>query len=234
MASDVKLAGDAVLVDGSLGIGTASPLRPLHVEGQEIHSGGAGAGFSFTDRQINGFGDNPGQRWVWYAEKGKARLWSGSDVISVGIGKPSLPLGLGTLSDSCLEIRDIACETAHVEIVKGNFPAGGRGLVIEASRVIINDGSNHGGELVQIASPDTLIFNHGAAFKTVEIQGDLHANFAHIAVIRGSNLGNGLQIEGDVVLSSVSPTQTLHEIIANLQKRVETLEATIKTMKPGP
>ena len=54
---------------GSIGIGTTTPSRQLHMEGSEIHSGGGGAGFSFGNRQTAGFVNIPanGERWVWYS-----------------------------------------------------------------------------------------------------------------------------------------------------------------------
>jgi hypothetical protein len=81
LASDIKLNDNAVVVEGNMGIGTSSPIRPLHVEGMEIHSGGTGAGFSFADRTKGG-----AQRWVWYAQDGKARLWAqrvARDIVTV-------------------------------------------------------------------------------------------------------------------------------------------------------
>ncbi len=85
MASDIKLNGNSVILEGTVGIGTNNPVRPLHVEGNEIHSGGSGAGFSFSDRSKPGLVDNPskGERWVWYAQDGEARLWSGEDVLTL-------------------------------------------------------------------------------------------------------------------------------------------------------
>jgi hypothetical protein len=79
---------------GNVGIGTVDIKRTLHVEGSEIHSGGGGAGFSFGDRTVTGFIETPpiGQRWVWYASSGIARLWSGTDKLcitaagNVGVG----------------------------------------------------------------------------------------------------------------------------------------------------
>lgn len=73
------------LRSGSVGIGTGAPQRRLHVEDTEIHSGGSGSGFSFGNRQTAGFVQNPGggERWVWYASGGIARLWSGSDKLTV-------------------------------------------------------------------------------------------------------------------------------------------------------
>jgi hypothetical protein len=80
----VGLTG-SLTVDGNVGIGTIDPRRSLHVEGREIHSGGDGAGFSFADRGVGSFVEGPadGQRWVWYASDGTARLWSGGDALSV-------------------------------------------------------------------------------------------------------------------------------------------------------
>jgi hypothetical protein len=72
---------------GSVGIGlSGAAQRSLHVQGSEIHSGGPGAGFSFSDRNAASFVEVPGagERWVWYSLDGTARLWSGADVLSVG------------------------------------------------------------------------------------------------------------------------------------------------------
>ncbi|NTW02288.1 MAG: hypothetical protein HGA19_13570, partial [Oscillochloris sp.] len=79
-------------VNGNVSLGTSSPQRRLHVEGSEIHSGGAGAGFSFSDRgsPFVDSGSN-GQRWVWYANGSSARLWSGEDKLTVS---PNGSLGL--------------------------------------------------------------------------------------------------------------------------------------------
>ena len=50
-----------------------------------VHSGGTGGGFSFADRAVGGFVPAPGagERWVWYASDGTARLWSGRDLLTV-------------------------------------------------------------------------------------------------------------------------------------------------------
>jgi hypothetical protein len=70
--------------NGNVSIGTAAAQRPLHVEGAEIHSGGPGAGFSFSNRDApnNGAftdGAPAGQRWVWYSANSIARLWTNTN-----------------------------------------------------------------------------------------------------------------------------------------------------------
>jgi hypothetical protein len=89
LSVDATLAAASLLpAGGRLTIGTAGPPRTvLHVEGDEgVHSGGTGGGFSFADRAVGGFVDAPsaGERWVWYADGGTARLWSGRDLLTVG------------------------------------------------------------------------------------------------------------------------------------------------------
>jgi hypothetical protein len=75
---------DLALSGGRVGIGTLTPERVLHVEGEEVHSGGSGAGYSFGNRG-SGFVGAPGagERWILYADGGVARLWSGTDKLAV-------------------------------------------------------------------------------------------------------------------------------------------------------
>jgi hypothetical protein len=71
---------------GSLGIGTSTPQRIIHTEGSEVHSGGWGAGYSFSNRQ-SAFveGGGTGDRWVLYAHERTARLWSAGDKLTVDV-----------------------------------------------------------------------------------------------------------------------------------------------------
>lgn len=80
-------AGDATLQ--SLAVATDdTPRASLHVDGMGLHSGGGGGGYSFADRGLEEFVEQPtaGERWIWYAFQGSARLWSGEDRLSVGLG----------------------------------------------------------------------------------------------------------------------------------------------------
>jgi hypothetical protein len=89
--------GNLALVPGGgnvgIGIGADAPGTRLHVEGNEIHTGGTGGGMSFASRdtpvanQRAALTDPPrnGERWVWYARGGIARLWSGSDLLMIDV-----------------------------------------------------------------------------------------------------------------------------------------------------
>ena len=87
--ADVAHNVDRLVIDQAgnlgIGIGAGGAQRIVHVEGSEIHSGGAGGGFSFMSRGTQGFVNVPGagERWVWYALDGTARLWSGGDKLLI-------------------------------------------------------------------------------------------------------------------------------------------------------
>jgi hypothetical protein len=77
-----------------IGTGSATPRRALQVEGTEVHSGGLLAGYSFASRGVPDLVESPaaGERWVWFADQGTARLWSGGDKLAV---TPTGRLGIG-------------------------------------------------------------------------------------------------------------------------------------------
>jgi hypothetical protein len=98
-------------VTGNVGIGVTGGLsRILQVQGSEIHSGGGGAGYSFSNRETATFVESPsgGERWVWYASGGRARLWSGVDRFSVALDptfQTTVTIGPGT--NGRLKVRHI-------------------------------------------------------------------------------------------------------------------------------
>jgi len=84
----------------NVGIGTGAPQSRLTVQGGGICAGpicnpanlegrvlasGSGGEFSFLDRGTTSYVDSPinGERWLWYGIGGRARLWSGSDKLSL-------------------------------------------------------------------------------------------------------------------------------------------------------
>lgn len=99
--TDASANADRLVVDtaGNVGVGlsSGSPQRTVHIEGSEVHSGGSSGGFSFADRSVGNFVNVPGagERWVWYAQDGSARLWSGSDRISVSAAGEGSGLDVG-------------------------------------------------------------------------------------------------------------------------------------------
>jgi hypothetical protein len=100
-----SLSSDIAVIGGNVGIGTVNISRTLHAEGSEIHSGGLIGGFSFASRNTGSFVEGPlnGERWVWYADGGVARLWSGSDKVAV---TPQGKMGIGTLApNDALDVR---------------------------------------------------------------------------------------------------------------------------------
>ncbi len=90
--ADATGSVDRLVIDqgGNVSIGMAArqAVRTLQVEGSEVHSGGGGAGFSFANRNTGTLVDMPsaGERWVWYALDGVARLWSGGDHLYLNYG----------------------------------------------------------------------------------------------------------------------------------------------------
>lgn len=124
--------------DGNVGIGTLTPARNLHVHGNEIHSSGGGAGFSFSDRNVADLVNSPtnGERWVLYSANQMAHLWSGSNKLSVSktgdltvVGKLSATTVTQTSSKTLKEnIAELSAQEAVAALtdlspVKFNYKA---------------------------------------------------------------------------------------------------------------
>jgi hypothetical protein len=109
-----------------IGTGTAAIQRTLHVRGSEIHSEGSAAGFSFGNRQTaDPFapGAAPGERWVWYASGGTARLWSLGDKLFV---TPEGNVGIGTGTAAIQRTLHVRGSEIHSEGNVAGFSFGNR------------------------------------------------------------------------------------------------------------
>jgi len=111
---------------GYVGINATNLSRNLHVEGNEIHSGGTGGGFSFADRDGGGaFIDTQGKRWVWYSTGSIARLWTPGrgDTLFVNSATGAVTFTgpkVGYVTDQFVNTLDDTLEEGDVVIVGAN------------------------------------------------------------------------------------------------------------------
>jgi len=124
---------------GNIGIGTSTPARTLHTSPLEIHSGGFSGGFSFGDRGSNNFVENPmsGERWVWYSLNGRARLWSGTDVLTILPGFPDSSVSIGPTGPFSAALQVNGQNWATALAVDGSVRVAGNLSVTGAKNAVV-------------------------------------------------------------------------------------------------
>jgi hypothetical protein len=193
MASDIKLNDNAVVVEGNVGVGTSNPGRPLHVEGNEIHSGGPGAGFSFADRTIPALVNSPqsGERWVWYAHQKYARLWSGIDHIEVrpNINEPNQPATVYIPGELVVGGRIVGEEfQGDLRFLKGVSDKASDGSAIE---------------LVSMIADTLSLTAQGGTRKYLALHADIDSDTAFLVLNYLNGYKNGVRIEGNLHVTGV-------------------------------
>ncbi len=214
MASDIKLNDNAVVVEGNVGVGTTNPARQLHVEGNEIHSGGAGGGFSFGDRTTPGFVNSPssttGERWVWYAQDKVARLWSGIDHILIrpNINEPNQPATVAVPGDLTIGGRLNVGDGIQGEL-----------RFLKGTPDKAPDGSDI--ELVSILADTMALTSSGGTRKFFALHADIdnQNNKALLSINHQRGYKDGVKIDGNVQVTGVltqASSMTLKENVAAL------------------
>lgn len=178
-----QASGDRVSVhpNGNVGINTNAPQRTLHVEGGEIHSGGGASGFSFSDRSKPAFQNVPqnGERWVWYAQDGKARLWSGKDVLTVNKNQDNswaTQIEGKVFVDNDLFVNSTIRGTARVEVEsllgREMGPKRFMGILLEANALQLASNASESNPRFALVHDlhgkegrDALVINHEGAYK---------------------------------------------------------------------
>jgi hypothetical protein len=215
--SDIKFTPEGITVEGALGVNEFHPKRDLHVNGNEIHSGGSSGGFSFGERGKD-FVEVPsaGERWVLYASNGEARLWSRFDRFSIN--------SLG-----------------HIKAVSIETQSGIKPFHIEGTRHT-NDPDTSDQDSIWLFAKDIMLrgrkWNPATkAFENYSADKEPRKNFAlsHVegdmlVVNRGGGYTGGVKIEGSVQIPGkleVEGTDVKKELAA-LRAEIEQLKEMLK------
>lgn len=206
LAADFR--GD-VATTGNIAVGVPAQQakRPLHVEGSQIHSGGAQGGYSFADRTSGSgaFVEDPtaGQRWVWYAQGGAARLWSGTDRLTVSaVGE-----GGGLDVARRMRVRQANDSSAGIWFFQ-SAPQSDRGFVGMADDTHIGFWGNTGAGwgLTMDTTNGVVNIPRGASMNAqLSVINNQPAN-ASTAVCASSNNGVGVFAAGKTALNAVGPS----------------------------
>ncbi len=101
-AAGLDVTGTSLLT-GNVGIGTVSPTQKLDVNGNiastgSVTSSGSTAGLIFNNRDGAG-------AWTWYSQGGSARLWNGTDKLTVSPGGyVNVAQGLGITAGNVFDL----------------------------------------------------------------------------------------------------------------------------------
>ncbi len=169
---------------GRVGIGTTEPARKLQVE-DEIHAGGPGGGLSMGNRESPGFVEIPifGERWVWYASGGNARLWSGVDKMTV---TPQGNVGVGTGSPSYpLHVQGSAYASG-IGAAQFNSATNPLGETTSARIAAVTDGGGTGVSAGVPGASASLAFKSGVFSYGVQAEGSTAAGNFYTPIVGGN------------------------------------------------
>lgn len=137
--------------------------------GGEVVSRGNMAGFSFADRtrpvNVQGSGNDKGDRYVWYCDEGSARLWSGGDMMTVSWKDRAQAGGINPANARRLKAtnsRQIIAKIVSVELPPfGQFSAD----VIKAKALALDGINDVSALLVSLQARITALEKQVAALK---------------------------------------------------------------------
>jgi hypothetical protein len=169
----------SVSKDRRIGIGTTDPKRLLHVEGDEIHSGGvngSNAGFSFANKDAPNYGSyvhdgTDGQRWVWHAHGQAACLWAagGDKLVIDKDGNMNIAGGITLGGNAERRIYGDARAGSNSVVLKGKWDeleVKGRVIDWTGSNLHIGYQNDHKDDFIFMGYGDKRIkgleINHGA------------------------------------------------------------------------